>query len=377
MRRLCSLEDYLRFYERSWKQIRMHANLSDHHLDGVNKLKTFSCFEIIYESLQRQKIQDSMDALDLLRIFSFLHYENVRVDLLLAAMRNPGLERTAAESNDAGAIQTPKPWTGSLRNLGIGIILGAGSRDQSQRVLPGIFRNTNILGSSRDLEIRLRKALILITGMSFLTYKESSDCYSMHPLVHTWVRERPQMTTAEQAVWCEAANTVLAQSILLPPLGLTENHEMLRRDLLPHIDCARKHQKRILQRLDFNSALRPPRPIWPVINRKTTQQQAMMWAKFSFVYAQCGHFNEAEQLQLAFNDFVCEALGVEHPTTLNSMLLLSTTYWQQSRTNDAADLQTKVLEGTLKTFGPDHPRTLKAMRSLGASLCSQGRLRRV
>jgi hypothetical protein len=174
-------------------------------------------------------------------------------------------------------------------------------------------------------------------------------------------------------VWCEAATTILAQAILLPPLGLTEEHEILRRDLLPHITHARNCQAIIRNTFDRNIATRKPR-IFPTIAGKTSQQQAMMWAKFSFVYAHCGLYKEAEHLQLEFKDFISESLGEEHPMALTSMLLLSTTYRQQSRIIDNADLQSKVLEGSLKHFGPDHPRTLKAMSSLAATHCSQGRL---
>lgn len=71
----------------------------------------------------------------------------------------------------------------------------------------------------------------------------------MHPVVHTWSRERPEFHAIEQAVWCQAAMTALAQCILLPPLGFTEADEQLRRDRLPHIDHVGERQNEIERRI--------------------------------------------------------------------------------------------------------------------------------
>lgn len=66
----------------------------------------------------------------------------------------------------------------------------------------------------------------------------------MHPLVHTWVRERPQMTIRAQAVWCEAALHTLSRCILLPPLNETvDPNGNLARKLLPHFISVRKFQQ--------------------------------------------------------------------------------------------------------------------------------------
>jgi hypothetical protein len=367
---LCEFENYLNYYEYSWSrisQLRRSAASASHHLYDFDEVNVYCSFEIIYMGLKNRTGQDASDALDLVRIFSFLHYENIRFDMLLAAMRNPQLERKAAETSNARVILRPNTWTGPFKNLGVGLLV-ATVGGSPHPVLPSIFRETEL-----PHEDRLRTALVLLVRLSFLSYNASSDSYSMHPLVHTWLRERPQMATAEQAVWCEAANTILAQSVLLPPLGLTEEDEMLLRDLLPHVGHTRKCHERIQDKFDKNIRANS-RPFLRLITRKVTQQQAMMWAKFSFIYAHCGWYNEAEQLQLAFKGFVSESLSENHPLTLLSMLLLSRTYLQQSRINDIAELQAKVLGGTQKTYGADHPWTLKAMSSLATAHLSQGRL---
>ena len=101
-------------------------------------------------------------------------------------------------------------------------------------------------------EVRVRYALRELVQMSLVTHHESNDSYSMHPLVHRWARERPGMSTSEQAVWSHIAATTIAHSILLPPLGDTEAEELFRRDILPHIDHVRKCQEAVERRIMEN-----------------------------------------------------------------------------------------------------------------------------
>lgn len=203
--------------------------------------------------------------------------------------------------------------------------------------------------------------------------KAAADSYSMHPLVHTWVRERPHMSTGEQAIWCEAAMTTLAQCVLLPPLGSAESEEYLRRDLLPHVIHVRKCQETIRARLAENQKLR--RRPWPVLAPQFGRWQALQTAKFSLVYSQCGLWNEAEALQVVVKDFICGKLGMEHPASRRISLFLAGTYWQQARTNEAGALHQQVLESCMRALGPDHHETLKVMDTLGASRCFQGRFK--
>ena len=76
-------------------------------------------------------------------------------------------------------------------------------------------------------ELRLREALKELFQMSliFANPDPKDDSYSVHPAVHLWVRERPEMTFADQAVWCQATATILTQTILLPHLGDREKDE--------------------------------------------------------------------------------------------------------------------------------------------------------
>ena len=214
-------------------------------------------------------------------------------------------------------------------------------------------------------------ALDQLNQLSLIYYQEATESYSMHPLIHTWVRERPQMSTSEQALWCQAATTTLARCILLPPLDTIDSAESLRRHLLPHVSHVLKYQKSIQSMLAENQKAR--KAPWPVLDHSFGRTQAIESAKFSLIYVQNGYFNEAEELQVQTRDFVCARLGMEHFLARRATSFLATTYGLQMRSNKAAQLQEEVFQACKTYLGPKHPETLKAMNILGASRRFQGR----
>lgn len=375
---LCTLESYLKFYQRSWQRIRRARGFSGYGEDNTN-MNVYSSYEIIYQGLEDAERAEAKDAVQLLKTFSFLHCENIRVDFLTKAAINPRLEREN-QQNEAilerkmGGALTNKIWKKILNDMATRAMVAIYT-DRSPPVLPAIIRDFEALGSFDEdvLKDRLRRALKELTSMSLITHHPRNDSYSIHPLVHTWARERPQMSTAEQAVWCQSAATTITQCILLPPLGATELDEDLRRDLVSHVDHVQKCQEEIRSRIAENQKSR--NRLWPVSAPRFGRGQALRCAKFSLVYSQCGRWDEAEKLQLAVRDFVCSMLGMEHPTTIEILLALSGTYWSQSRGNEAAELQDQVLKACLSSLGEDHRKTLKVMDTLGVSRCYQGRFK--
>lgn len=375
---LCTLGSYLGFYERNWQQIRPARGFSGYGGDDTN-MNVYSSYEIIYQALEAAERKGAKDAIHLLKTFSFLHCENIRVDFLTKAAIYPRLEREQQEKeaiferNNRGALKS-KTWKQILNEM-VTKAMVAIYKDRSPPVLPAIIRDVEALGSLDEelLKDRLRLALKELTQMSLISHHPRNDSYSIHPLVHTWVRKRPQMSTAEQAVWCQSAATTLTQCILLPPLGATELDEDLRRDLVSHVDHVRKCQEEIRSRIAENQKTR--NRLWPVSVPRFDRGQALQYAKFSLIYSQCGRWDEAEKLQLAVKDFVCSMLGTEHPAAIAILLALSGTYWSQSRGNAAAELQVQVLKACLSSLGEYNQKTLKVMDTLGVSRCFQGRFK--
>ena len=209
-------------------------------------------------------------------------------------------------------------------------------------------------------------------SLVFANPDPKDDSYSMHPAVHLWVRERPEMTIADQAVWCQAAATVLTQAILIPPLGDNEENEILRRDLLPHVRQVQENERIICARFLENQESR--RRMWPVLKPRFDRARATELVKFSLVYSQCGFWEAAEKLQLQVAEFAIRMLGMGNTTTMDILLLLSYTYWQLTRGQEAAELQQRVLEACINLRGERDLKTLKIMDAYGSSLWQQGRV---
>ncbi|RDL38843.1 Uncharacterized protein BP5553_03183 [Venustampulla echinocandica] len=374
MNGICSLANYTDHYHMSWQRIRHARRNSRYKGNETTNWNVYSSYEINLKNLEESNDEEALDAVELLKMFSCFHCENIRIDFLITAAVNPAVEREQRQKDQEEEarmklLAREQTWKEYFRDTIFGIFEFV-TRDRGPAILPGVLRDER--HASLFDELRLRYALGRLCRMSLITHHESSDIYSMHPLVHTWVRERPEMSITEGALWCQAATTALAQSILLPPHGSSEKEEDMRRSLLPHINHVRKCQMDISLKIANHRKGR--KFTWmPALTSGFGRRQALEFAKFSRVYQECGLWNEAEELQVAVKVFICDKLGNEHPAAIAIMLFLSATYWNQARTNEAAELQEQVYRACLKSLGPDHPRTLKVMDTLGSSKCFQGR----
>lgn len=374
--RLCNLDNYIDFFERNWTRIRELRRLHDTNIITDANAAIYSSYELIHDALVAKQTQASKDALDLLKIFAFLHRQRIRVDIFLRAASNPTLEmleklkRAQEEKNISSVAKSNTTWAQTFQKLGFGLVtffLDLGYRP----VLPRILSDT--LGSSSFDELRLREALKELFQLSLISANPDprDDSYSMHQAVHLWVRERPEMTIGDQAVWCQAAATVLTQAILPPPLGDKEYDEILRRDLLPHVSHVQSNEREIRNR--FSKKQESRSRLWSVLQPRLNRARAMQLVKFSLVYWQCGLLEEAEKLQLQIMNFCLNTLGMEHTSTMDVMLLLSRTY-QLTKGDEAADLQQRVLDVCIKVRGENDLKTLRVMDILGSSRWQQGRV---
>jgi tetratricopeptide (TPR) repeat protein len=243
---------------------------------------------------------------------------------------------------------------------------------EARSILPTFIVDAEKLNSPDDCQLRLHKALYELTKLSLITHHEKSDSYSMHPLVHAWVRERPKMRTRDQAVWCEAATTTLLRCILLPPSDkLVESHADLSRRLLPHIVAVEKQQEKLRVKYLENRKLRW-KP-WPIIELGLLPQKVLEIAKASLVYSTCGNYVEAEVRQRIVQEYVYRVRGPNHPRAIDITLALCSTLWLLSRSNEAGELLDQLLTNCRNSLGKENPRTLKVMDLLGETRRQQGR----
>ncbi|MCJ1400458.1 hypothetical protein MMC11_003664 [Xylographa trunciseda] len=376
--RLCTLQNYLSFFEKNWTRIRKTRASNDARSVSDANAAIYSSYELIHNGLLAEGTQASEDSLDLLKIFSFLHRQHIRVDIFLRAAHNPRLElleqkRKEQEERVTNSRSKSNHTLAQIfRNVSLSIftyLLRLGSRP----VLPRMF--SDALQSGSFDELRLREALKRLFQMSliFANPDPNDDSYSVHPAVHLWAREKPEMTIADQAVWCQITATILSRAILLPPLDDKEEDEIFRRDLLPHITHVR-NLERIIEAKFLENQESKTRSWPPILQPRLDGDRALQLVKFSIVYTQCGLFEEAEMLQSQVAEFANRILGMENTRTMDIMLLLSYTYWQLTRGDEAADLQERVLKACIKVRGTGNLKTLQIMNMFGTSRWQQGRI---
>ena len=385
---LCTLHDYIRYYRSTSERIGRALRASGNPLDQDDFLTVYSTYELNYLALKERKGEAATDALQLLNMFAFLNNENVRWDILTKAANGPLIERNFKEGvrpSSQPIVSKPTSWRTKFRAKGMEVLEYLVS-EHGLPVLPDALR----ISDSRVFdEFRVRRALTELTQHSLITYHQDSDCYSCHAIIHDWLRERPEMMrdisdpsrirlcqpemrTGRQALWCQAAATTLAQSILLPPLGTQATDEDFRRDLLPHVEHVRKQQARIVDQLHRNRQMNRFGAFWAVRPR-FTRSDAVQLAKYSFVYAQAGLWKEAEELQTRVRDFVCVARELDHPDAVRIQLALAQTYWLRGKYDDAAKLQEQILNACKNSPGVERERILAIMVTLASTYSAQGR----
>lgn len=335
---LCSLDNYLDSYGRSWIRIRQNSYRTRENSrmipdDRKVNMSIYSTYEIIYIGLEHRDGEDSRDAAELLKMLSFLYRENIEFSMLVAAATNPPIEKKLQQARSKVMLVVPKKrptWRQVLWEWAIASMEPI-MRDCEPPVLPSALEEVNT-GHPFD-EDWLRNALALLSQLGLTMHNPISDSYSIHPVVHIWARERPMTSTSEQAIWCRATTNVLARSILIqPPPDKLDLDEKLRRSLLPHVKHVRDCQQRICSQLVENMEARKTRKrawVFPlrIVPAAFGRQEAAEFTKFGLVYSKNGEWKTAVALQEAVRDFLCAKLGSDHFLSIGITRLLVGTYF--------------------------------------------------
>lgn len=374
------LEDYLGFFEDNWtriRRLRKESSKDDPQTFDANA-NIFASYDIIQRRLEQKSSLDqgSSDALDLLKIFAFFHHQRIRRDLLYRAAVNPLLERDAEtqQAHEEGILaqRNPRPassWRQTLRNSLARVVINLVGQ-WNRPVLPKILSQARSISAANEVKCRVAAAMKELNRFSLVFHSAEDDSFSIHPAVHYWLREGPDMTNAEQAVWCNVAATILAQAILAPPLNNTNEAEMMRRDLVSHVASVQLYEQRI--QAHYTDKQRERARPWQSLPSSLGRHRATQLFKFSLVYMQGGQLEKAYQLQRELLDFVQARLGLEHATTMNLKRLIAYNLWLLNKNEEAARLRHDILETSKRVRGEHHPGTLTMMDEYGSAMWQQG-----
>lgn len=347
-RKICDLKDYLNFHEhyRSRRRSGSPSTLAQ------DENTVYSTFDLSLSYLKARNTVESQDAVELLNIIGFCHFQHIRVDIFTRAVEN---------RQKVHALPTK-------RSIPSRLLHALARRLQPPSALPQFLR--------QDLEAldpyRVRLALHELHSLSLISYDGKDASFSLHPLVHAWARDR--LNTGEKALWAQIALNTLTESVLLPPNDGGESHGEFRKDLLPHLDACLAacpitlpDYSGWLGKLQIHSA-----KLFQQTLLLTIRDQTLNAGKCGYVYAERGRFKEAAVYLSMVKNMLIQIAGYENERTMVAMLGLAGTYWGLGRLEEAIDLQSRVVEARLKVFGPEHRETLLAMDQLGRSYWLHG-----
>jgi len=183
---LCSFNGFCDVYSKQKREV-LESGISMSSVESY-QYSVFTTWEISIKKIEQMSEGYAKLALELLRLFSWMHFDSIREEIFKNALENSmAMSDPAIFKNSLLAQCMPNGWDGLLWGMAI----------------------------------RLLAAFSLVTS--------HSDQISMHPLVHLWSRDR--MSKPERADTWKTAMVTLGISATMHSLD-----EQRRRLLLPHMD---------------------------------------------------------------------------------------------------------------------------------------------
>lgn len=121
-KRMCTLGNYLEIYDRSWQRIRRLRRRPSERgsKDLTVNMNVYSSYEIIFRGLEATDSVTTQDAVQLIKMFSFFSWEDLRIDVLTTSVEHP---RRQLQHDEEEAIKVTvkaetrnRPWTQKLKD---------------------------------------------------------------------------------------------------------------------------------------------------------------------------------------------------------------------------------------------------------------------
>ena len=317
-----SLGDYCKIYAQH-----RHKLLSHSLFKGASKYdrSVYGTWELSISQLKsrtQMAHEDSLmahNSILLLQIFAFLHYEKISEDIF----------RGAAQESNKSDLKKEKSK---------GLPLAISLLDQE-------FLSVDEEGVWDVLPFR--QATHQLLTLSLITKLPSSNFYTVHPLVHSWTRDR--MSIQDQALHCKMAFIILACSI---SLETTTQDYAFHQNLVTHIKANFEYSMQAKCRVSFYDDA---------------------YIRFALVFRESGYYHEELQLQLQVLEQRKNILGDEHLDTIWALSNLGSTYYRMGQYKAAEKLGSEVLEKRKRILGDDHPSTIQVMGNLASTCHAMGK----
>ncbi|KAI9702311.1 MAG: hypothetical protein M1836_000790 [Candelina mexicana] len=140
-KRMCTLGNYLELYDRSWQRIRRARRRSSGHggRDDIINMNVYSSYEIIFRGLEATDSTPTQDAVQLIKMFSFFSWEDLRVDVLTSSVEHPRLQleydKLEAAKSAIEATSKNRRWLQTFKEWAVWAIMAL-QTDRTDPVLP-------------------------------------------------------------------------------------------------------------------------------------------------------------------------------------------------------------------------------------------------
>ncbi|KAF2787875.1 hypothetical protein K505DRAFT_353565 [Melanomma pulvis-pyrius CBS 109.77] len=273
-RNIYTLDKYLHYYLGHRKSMMGYPRLRS--ADEANIITTW---EIPFRKIISRGSVEHRDAVDLMHIFAFMHFETIPESIF---------KRSWA------ALSKPT---------------------SRQKDYPDILQSL----WNEEAQARFRRAIRILYDHSIIEHSLSNASCSMHPVIHSWARDRLQNTEQKQWLYCTMA--VLAECI---SPHLEASGRKFRVLLLPHI----------------NSCLQALRSHYPPLPE--TIESAAAIERFAWVFAEQSMWTYARALQRKVVQIRMKVLGKRHEDTIRAQRSLGQTLWNLFDIEKAIEVQLQV-----------------------------------
>ena len=276
-------------------------------------------WEIPFRQIEDRVGQEYTDAVALVHVFAFLHFEAISEQIFSAA------------------------WV---------------SMDKASADHPDLLR----LDSRRleEAQARLRCATGILCDYSIIDCDDERKTCALHPVVHRWAKTRLEIRK-DSEYWLRCAIELLTRSI--SPY-FEASGQSYRRSLLRHIDSCRA----VMQSHD---------PTYPKTSHAIDQVE-----RFAMVYAENGQWKTALALHIQVFERRRRLFGKSDRTTLRAQRNVSRVYWNLFEVRPVIELQRQILSTNwvwrqslrdwLRPLKPEHVAYCIALDDLTESLWLAG-----
>ena len=234
-----------------------------------------------------------------------------------------------------------------------------------------------------------REGVRILLSFSLIKRGPSDSVYAMHPLVHTWGRDR--LTWNERTNCCLMAYVTLSCSLrwdTSQPYGfqsvlvthLRANMEYVKsegnQDIVSYMDDAFAKFGRLLREQGyFKEAETLENKVLDTRSKILVEHPDTITAMeyYAITCRHLGKYIDAEKLEIQVLAVRNRTLEVEHLDTIRAMEYLAITCWHLGKYIEAEKLEIQVLAVRNRMLGVEHPDTIRAMECLGVTYHALGK----